>query len=173
MKIGDNSDDEDAAERNNRDRMRAIYARVNDIDAQRHALAQEKAKLLLEVCESIGINPGVVLDNVRGGKAQVVTCHGDFDIGYDGKPGGPYTVYPSATCQVAPATADGFHSRTRIRHLYLDKKSAFMAQNGHPLLDCPQCGAPMLYEDGEPLDGSERSCHECGHTLPEKQTSTT
>lgn len=135
LKEADATGDESAAERSQRERMRAIYARVNAIEVQRHALAQEKAKLLSEVCEIIGIGPGVVLENVRGDKAQVVTCHGDFDIGYDDKPGEPYTVYPSVTCQVAPATAGGFHSRTRIQHRHLDKKSAFKAQNGQPLPD--------------------------------------
>jgi hypothetical protein len=131
---GDCRDDEDAAEAAFTDRMRAIYARIYEIDEQRHTLSEERKTLLREVRDSIGVAPGTILET-RAGKVQVVRAEGVFEEAGFGEPGAPYRVWPAAKCSVAPATKNGFHERARLDFTHIDKGTYFMAQHGKPLAD--------------------------------------
>lgn len=129
---GDSRDEDNAAAAAFTDRMRAIYERLFEIDEQRHAMNEEKRTLMKEVCDSIGIKSGVVLDT-RMGKVQVVRAEGVFEEDSFGDPGAPYRVWPAAKCSVAPATKAGFHDRTRLDFTHIDRDTSFMAQHGKPI----------------------------------------
>lgn len=92
-----------------------IFERQQEIRKQLSALNAEDKKLRAKIAQLVNVRPGDVLERRDGSRVKVISVEGDFDFVDD-------RIYPSVTCQVAPATKSGYHTKHRLRHTVISKE---------------------------------------------------